>query len=225
MRYIYRMMLWGAAVMVLLAAVAAGQDVITEQADTPTEQIRGRFSFGGNIGAFAPKGDWAEHRYGQGVKQFSRGLFIEGILEFEIAKWGGLAITFGGGGLGTGDWVDYAASQDDEVTASARMYLFGFLFRPYLLNRPNQILKLDVGGGSISPSGSESFNNISYDYDFLYSRFVFITGLEYCHFFKPQLAVALRVGLLYADGGVQYSDGLTHSIYGMPLTIGIRFYP
>jgi len=213
--------------MVLFSAVAVSQETMMNPSDMPGGESRGRFSFGANIGTFEPRGDWADHPYAKGVKQFSRGLFMEGIIEFEVAKWGGFALSFGGCGLGTSDWVDYAASQDDQITASARMYLFGVYFRPYLLNRPTGILKLDVGCGSLSPSGSENYNDlhISYDYDFLKSGLVLITGFEYCHFFKPNLAVALRAGLLYADGAVEYADGPKHSIFGMPLTVGIRFYP
>jgi hypothetical protein len=190
-----------------------------------TEKEHGKLSFGAGVGLFQPMGTWTDHLYAPGVKQFSRGFTAEFFAEYQLGCWGGVAITIGGAKLGTGEWTDYVRSQGDDITASAHMYHYSILFRPYLWYRQDHILKLDFGFGGFNPQGNESYMFFSYDYTFLQNKFAAVAGIEYCRFFSPTLALALRLGFIYADGGVAFADGLTQNTMGMPLTIGIRFYP
>jgi hypothetical protein len=214
-RCIMYFLVLGGLLSVLLINTAAGQSEFT----------RGKFSFGGGLGIFQGTGEWTDHRYAPGVKQFSRGFAAEVMVEYGFARWGGIAATFGGGDLGTGEWVDFSRSLGDNITASAQMYHFSLTFRPYLLYRARDILKMDFGVGGFFPSGNESFLFFAYDYTFLYDRFSMVSGIEYCHFVKPNLALAARIEFIYADGAVEYADGLTQNAIGFPMTIGIRFYP
>lgn len=213
----------GIAAIFLLASPVLGQ--VDSTAAARPERTHGKFSLGGGIGVFQPVGRWADHRYAPGINQFTRGFMFEGVLEYELADWVGLGGVIGGGPLGTGEWVDYAASRGDDVRASARMFYLAGLVRLYLLNRPKYMLKLDLGGGTFGPSGQENFLGFSYDYDFLKSRGLALLGLEYCLFVKPKLALTGRSCFLMATDGVEYADGLKNTIYGFPVTIGIRFYP
>jgi hypothetical protein len=182
-------------------------------------------SFGAGFGVFQPMGEWTDHVYAPGVKQFSQGITGEFFVEYQLGTWGGFAFSAGGAKLGTGDWVDYARLQGDDVRASAHMYHYSFIFRPYLWYRPEFIIKLDFGLGGFYPHGNESFSFFSYDYSFLQNRFAVVSGIEYCRFFNPTLALAVRIGFIYADSGVEFADGLTQNTWGFPLTVGIRFYP
>ena len=215
MRHVNRACFAGLIVAVFLAAGVAGQ----------TEKPRGKFSIGAGAGIFQPLGGWADHRYAPGINQFTTGFALEFIVEYQLASWMGLAVTGGGGSLGTGEWVNYAQSLGDDITASAMMYDFSLLIRPYVLQRPAHVVKLDVGIGCFSPRGSETFQYFSYDYSFLKNGFAFVFGAEYCWFFKPKLALACHVGLTYTDCGVKYADDFSKAVMGMPLTIGIRFHP
>lgn len=215
MRNIDRILLSGLLMVLFWTTGAAGQ----------AEQAHGKFSIGAGIGVFQPMGDWTDHRYAPGVDQFSRGFLGEGIIEYQFGTWGAAAAFFSGSSLGVGDWEDYAQSMGDDVTANAHMYHYGVLFRPYLLYRPAHIVKLDFGIGVFQAKGNESFLYFSYDYTFLQDKASLITGIEYSRFFNRNLAISVRVGFLFADGGVNFADGFTQNVMGLPVTVGIRFYP
>lgn len=223
MRRIFMVLPIGIAAIFLLASPVVGQDDSTAAARP--ERTHGKFSLGGGIGVFQPVGSWADHRYAPGINQFTRGFTAEAVLEYQLADWVGLGGVIGGGGLGTGEWVDYAASMGSDVTASAKMFYLAALVRLYLLNRPKYMLKLDLGGGTFGPTGQESYLYFTYDYNFLKSQGLALIGLEYCLFVKPKLALAGRASLFIAADGVEYADGLKRTIYGLPITVGLRFYP
>jgi hypothetical protein len=234
MRSLINVLISCCIITILLAAGAVGQDEQPEEQpleqiqeqpqEAPKERLRGKFSLGAAGGIFLPVGSWADHRYAP-VKQFTGGFMIEFILEYQVGSWAAFAITGGGGGLGTDEWVNYAWSQNDEITSTARLYQFTFLFRPYVLQRPKHLLKLDFGVGIFAPYGNESFQYFSYEYTFLQDKMSFITGIEYCLFIKPKFALAARANLVYVGSGIKYADEYSQSVMGLPMTIGIRFYP
>lgn len=205
----------GVVLLLILASAACGQ----------TTETRGEFSIGANAGLFLPQGEWVEHPFAPGVDQFQKGVAIEGILEVEVMHWLGFALNFEYANLSTDDWENYAASKGSDVSASAYLVNFGGMFRPYLVNTPHGILKLDIGLNLVFPRGRETYGYISYDYDFLKTQVGLVTGIEYDLFVKYNLALSLRLGGVFVDQGVKYAGGEEHVLIGMPVMFGIRYYP
>lgn len=201
------------AITFLLTASIFGQ----ADADSKT------FSIGVGVGGFFPQDKWKEHRYASGIDQFQKGIAVEFDLEKKFWRWGGMAINFGYSHLGTGDWEEYARSQDDIVDASANMFHVGLLLKPYLITRQSDILKLDLGLNLFAPSGRETFEVVSYKYDFLKSQFGVIIGVEYNHILGDNIALGVNLAGVIVPAGVKYADDENHTIMGFPLTAGVRF--
>jgi hypothetical protein len=210
-----RLVLMGAVLLTLVGSNVLGQ----------TGEARGKFSVGLHAGMFLPMGAWTEHRFAPGVNQFQKGIYGGGILEMELGSRVGLGLEFGYEKLDVGDWVDYAALKGDRISASAEMGHIGILLRPYLLKRTRDLLKLDFGFALVFPSGQETYAPTTYTYDFMKANIGFVTGLEFDHFVSARMAIAGRLNVIMVSSGIKYADGVSHAIYGLPVSVGIRYYP
>jgi hypothetical protein len=180
-------------------------------------------SFGIGAGYFFPFGDWTKHRFA-GVDQFGGGIAVDMDFEWRVVPRLGLAMNAGYVRLGVGEWEDYAAAQGDDVDASAQMLNFGILVKPYLWFNDRQSLKLDLGLGVFFPDGKETFDDITYDYDFLKTKLGVSIGLEFDHSFNRNVALQIKASCVLVPSGVEYADGLSYTITGAPITVGLRYY-
>ncbi len=181
-------------------------------------------SVGIDAGLFLPQSNWKEHPYAPGVDQFKSGVALEFGLEVKLASWSGLAFNIGYLKLSTSDWEEFAASQGDDIKASAYITYLGPVFIPYLWSDKYNVLKLRFGLNLFISDGEETFSNSSYHYDFLAERIGLILGTEYDRFISERIALALKLSVVYVPSGVIYADGIKHNIIGLPVTIGVRFY-
>lgn len=181
-------------------------------------------SLGLEVGYFFPVGDWKEHRYATGADQF-RGSVAAGLdLEVRLFQSVGVAANIGYLRLGVGDWEKYAANRGDIVDASASMVHVGVLIKPYLWMDRYNVVKLRLGASLFFPSGQESFDRFTYEYDFLVTRLGYVAGIEFDRSLNRNTALALRISGIVVPSGVQYADGEKHSIVAFPITLGVRFH-
>lgn len=189
----------------------------------PGTAAGGEASFGVGVGYFFPFGDWTRHRFA-GVDQFGGGVAVDMDFEWRVVPRLGLAASAGYVRMSVGEWEDYAVGQGDAVDASAQMLNIGILVKPYLWSNNRQSLKLDMGLGVVFSTGKETFDNITYDYDFLKTKLGVSTGLEFDHSFNRNVAFQIKASGVFVPSGVEYADGLSYAIRGAPLTVGVRYY-
>ena len=176
-------------------------------------------------GVLWPVGDWTGHRFAQGVNQFQRGLAFGLDVEHRFSELASLSLTGGYGSLDVSDWENYARSRGDIIEGSAYMLYGGVRVNFYILNhRPNTV-KLGIGVLYLGMYGHEQFKSFAYDYNFLPGSSVgFLTGVEYEWSINDSFALTTKGDLVVTPSGVKYVDGKAYSIFGIPTTLGIRFY-
>lgn len=176
-------------------------------------------------GILWPVGDWMGHRFAQGVNQFQRGLAFGFDFEHRFSELASLSLTGGYGSLDVGDWENYASSRGDNIEGSAYMLYGGLRLNFYILNHRSNTVKMGVGALYLGTYGHETFRSFSYDYDFLPgSSVALLTGVEYEWSINDSFALTAKADLVVAPSGVEYVDGKGYSIFGIPTTLGIRFY-
>jgi len=182
-------------------------------------------SLGLDVGYYLPFGDWANHRFANGVNQFQSGLAFRGDLNFKVGRKFALAITGGYIDLNETDWEDYARKKGDQIGTSSSAAYFGLLLKPHLMVSQPDIIILEFGAGVFFLNGQETFMGITYAYDFLKGiRIGIIGGLEYERFLSEKFALSLRATCLIVPSGIHYADGLKHTITALPITAGVRVY-
>lgn len=182
-------------------------------------------SLGLDVGYCLPFGDWTNHRFANGVNQFESGLAFRGDLNLKVGRKFALAITGGYIDLNATDWEDYARKKGDQIKASSSAAYVGLLLKPHLLISHPDVIVLELGAGLFFLNGQETFNGMTYDYDFLKgTRFGIIAGLEYGRFLSESFALSFRATGLIVPSGIQYADGLEHTITAVPITAGVRVF-
>ena len=176
-------------------------------------------------GILWPVGDWTGHRFAQGVNQFQRGLAFGFDFEHRFSESASLSLTGGYGSLDVSDWENYARSRGDNIDGSAYMLYGGLRLSFYIFNHQPNTLKMGVGVLYLGTYGHEQFKSFAYDYDFLPgSSVALLTGVEYEWSVNDSFALTARADLVVTPSGVKYVDGKEYSIYGIPTTLGVRFY-
>ena len=182
-----------------------------------------RMSFGVDVGYFVPVGNWTEHRYAPGVDQFQGAGTV--MVEFATALSSRIHVApfFTSTRLGVGDWEKYARAQGDAVSASALMTSFGMAFRYYALRSDPSFFDFDLGITYFNLSGDESSAGYSYDYDFMKRGVGLLFGVGYMRRVSRDIALRASVRLIYDEDGVHYADGESRHVYGIPVTVGVRY--
>lgn len=176
-------------------------------------------------GVFWPVGDWTGHRFARGVNQFQRGLALGIEFEHRLSEVVGLAMMGGYGSLDVSDWEAYARSRGDNVEGSASVFYGGLRLKFYLFDHGSHTVKAGFGGLYFASHGQEQFRSFVYDYDFFSnSSAAFLAGIEYDLSVSNAIACMVKVDLVVLPSGVEYTDGKTYSIYGVPTTLGFRFF-
>jgi hypothetical protein len=175
-----------------------------------------------NFGYFAPLGDWKAHPYAPGVDLLKGGFTLGGELEGHLIGIN-FALFMNYTRFGMGDWVDYARSQGDYITASTSMVSTGLLAKFYFMRSWASFMDFDLGFAYCAFNGHESYDTYSYDYNFLRDEVGMVFGLGFWQTMSPSLALTLNIRTLILFEGVRYPDGVQHDIYGMPLTAGLRY--
>jgi hypothetical protein len=175
-----------------------------------------------NIGYFAPIGDWKAHRYAEGVDLLKGGFTIGGELEGRLIGIN-LALFMNYTRFRLNDWIDYARSQGDNITATTSMVSSGLLAKIYFMRSRASFMDFDLGFAYCAFNGHESYDTDSYEYTFLQNRGGMIFGLGFWQTMSPSLALTLNMRALLVFEGVRYADGLQHDVFGMPLTAGLRY--
>ncbi|HUI66144.1 MAG TPA: hypothetical protein VL126_14970 [Bacteroidota bacterium] len=180
-------------------------------------------SFGLRIGYTFSEGDWSKSRVAPNIVQFRGGLTLGADLEFALSK--GLAIVLDGGyeQLDGSDWANYVRSKGEYLSVNAWFAHGGLLLKPYLIATPQDMLGLELGGVALFGNGSETYQGVVYQYDFLKSFHVgFEAGIEYDRRISEKVAVTIRGGGIFVPGGVGYADGEDRTVISLPVTLGIR---
>jgi hypothetical protein len=206
----------------MIALVMGLSTAVLLPAANPPASCAAEYSIGIGAGYFLPVGDWKEHRYA-GVDQFAGHVAFQGDFEIRWSRLLGFALNAGYDHLGTGEWSDYAASRGDAVDASAFIFHAGIVWRPHLWEDRCNALSLLVGFNYSAPTGQETFEEITYDYDFMKDKIGYQLGLEFEHDISESLALMVSVSGLIIPGGVEYADGVSYTITGLPMTAGVRF--
>jgi len=189
-----------------------------------TEEYKPHSSIGLNVGYFFPQGEWNQNRIEQSVDHFKKGLSAECDLEIIVSGWWALAFSMGYTDLNVSDWEKYCASTNDTIKASAGIFYLGMSIRPYLMGSSTFNIKGQLGLGYFYLSGKETSEIASGKYDFLKSVFGLTGGLEFCQYVNNYTALTLRISCYIIPAGVDYADGeKTDNIYGLPVTLGLRF--
>lgn len=180
------------------------------------------YSIGIGAGYFLPLGDWKAHRYA-GVDQFTGHMAFQGDFEIRWSRLLGFAINMGYAHLGTGEWSDYAASMGDAVDATASIFFAGVMWRPHVWEDRYNALSLVIGFNYATPAGQETFEDITYDYDFMKAKVGYQLGVEFERDISRSMALMVSFSGLIIPSGIEYADGLKYTITGLPMTAGVRF--
>ena len=191
----------------LLPGLCAGQEV------TP--------SLGFDLGWFVPLGDWTAHPYAEGVQQFKGGPTLGGELELRIFGIN-MGFFYTHTKLDVDDWVNYALSQGDDISASCSMKIYGIVLKHYFGKEAPNLFDLELGLAHVSFDGRESHAGHSYPYNFLTSDAGFVLGLSYKRLLSPRVALVLNARGFMVWDGVRYVSGERQHIFGLPLTAGVR---
>jgi hypothetical protein len=180
-------------------------------------------SLGLDVGYFFPFGNWVNHRFANDADQFQGGFVFRGDLNFKVGRKFALAITGGYMNLDETDWEEYAGKMGDQITTSSSAAYLGLLLKPHLMISQPDIIILEVGAGVFFLNGQETFEGMTYDYDFLKgTRIGIIGGLEYERFLSESFALSIRATCMIVLSGIHYADGLEHTITALPITAGFR---
>lgn len=189
-----------------------------------TDELPGS-SLGLDVGYFFPFGNWVNHRFASGVNQFQSGLTFRGDLNFKVGRKFALAITGGYMNFDETDWEEYARNMGDQISTSSSAAYIGLLLKPHLMISQPDIIVLEFGAGVFFLNGQETFEGMTYDYDFLKgTRIGIIGGLEYERFLSESFALSVRASCLIVLTGIHYADGLEHTIIALPITAGVRVF-
>jgi hypothetical protein len=194
--------------------------LLSAAVSSPAEGARTSIGFG--AGYFFPFGDWKTHRYG-GFDQFGGGVTFQADTEIRFTQHLGMALNAGYINLGTGAWEDHAASGGDVLNASAYIFYAGVQFKPHLWEDRLHTFALLLGLNYCLSSGRETFQGTTYDYDFMKNKLGYLIGAEFARDISRNTALTISVSALIIPGGVEYADGLSYTITGVPLTAGLRY--
>lgn len=181
------------------------------------------FLVGIEAGYSLPVGEWKQHPYAPEVDQFTGDYTIGLSISYKFQRTLGLSLSGFYLKLNTDDWTSYAASQGDNVdaSASAQMIFLNLLY--FILHHRPQLLSMDIGLGYSSFAGKESFESYQYDYDFLRSGFGIGLGAGYTRFLNDQLGLMVNMKGFIMPSGIQYPDGQQNSVFLFSGTLGIRY--
>jgi len=84
-------------------------------------------------------------------------------------------------------------------------------------------LALILGLNYCFPSGRETFQSTIYNYDFMKIKFGYQIGIELDRYLGSNVAIAVSVSGLIIPNGIEYADGLSYTVMGVPVTAGIRY--
>ena len=181
-------------------------------------------SFGIDLGKFFPMGDWTEHRLGA-VDEFGGGFNIDFDLQFRPWRGGAIAINGGYRNISTDKWENYAAGKGDVVEASAYITNVGILLKPFLVARHPNLLKAELGVNAFFANGTEKFNGINNDMDYLLIQIGFIIGLEYALMLNEQFSLGIKSRFIFIPTGKKYADGMANfDITGFTGGLSLRFH-
>lgn len=206
-----------AAVIIIAVSLAAILSVAGPASADKTE-----VSIGLGAGYFIPFGDWKAHRYAD-IDQFGGGIAVQGDFEIRFTRRFGMALAAGYINLDTSDWENYAASWGDDVDASAQIVYIGLQFKPHVWKDRRHTIALLLGVNYCIPSGRETFLGTIYDYDFMKSSFGYLIGVELGRNLNRNVAITVSVSGLFIPNGIEYADGLSYTVMGVPVTAGIRY--
>jgi hypothetical protein len=179
-------------------------------------------SLGVDGGYFFPQGQWNDHPYA-GIDQFQKSWAFGGDLEVRLWQWGGIGVGGGYLGLDMSAWEDFARQTGDDLEASAEIWYYCFLFKPYISTTKPDMIKAHIGFGSVATTGQEIYGVQNYAYNFLKSKAGYFFGIEYDRYISRKAAIALKASFVIVPSGVEYADKRNYKIMGFPLTIGARF--
>jgi hypothetical protein len=180
-------------------------------------------SLGLGGGYFFPSGDWTAHPYG-GFDQFGGSYTIQGDVEIRFTRMLGMALSGGYIDLSMSEWKDYASSRGDVLDASASILIFGVQFKPHLWDDEFHTLAVTAGLNYCIINGRETFHGDTYDYDFLKDSLGYTIGVEFDRDISENTALTVSASVLIVPGGIEYADGLKHTVAGLPLAVGIRHW-
>ena len=176
-------------------------------------------------GYFMPTGGWTEHRYAPGVNQFGGGMNVGLDFEYQLGPKWSLAAVVQYAGLSTSDWENYVKDSGEYLDAQARLFNLALAVRPYIVSTRANKIKLEFGLGIAFLTGEESYQGLTYGYDFMVNgSFSLVAGVEHNWLFNEKGALVFRAGLLYAADGISYADGESLSPLGFPLSLGVRYW-
>jgi hypothetical protein len=179
-------------------------------------------SIGLDVGYFIPLGEWADHPFAEGVKQFKGSFKIGAELEFRLFSLP-MGLFYHYSKLDVSEWEDFANSQGSPIAASAYSSDFGIVFKIYVLKQKPSFLNLEIGGGYSSIQGRETFTEFSYDYTFLKPNACMIIGLNYRYMVAEKVLLTMGTRFFYLPEGVEYANRKTLDVTSLPVSLGVRF--
>lgn len=188
----------------------------------PVSAGKTEVSIGLGAGYFFPFGDWKAHRYAE-IDQFGGSLAIQGDFEIRFTRRFGMALAVGYFNLDTSKWENYAALWGDDIDASAQIVYIGLQFKPHMWEDSRHTLALILGLNYCFPSGRETFQSTIYNYDFMKIKFGYQIGIELDRYLSSNVAITVSVSGLIIPNGIEYADGLSYTVMGVPVTAGIRY--
>jgi hypothetical protein len=210
----HRVLALTASLLLLVAHDGAAQTA------EPTAKV---WTIGLAAGVRFPVGQWSEHPYAFGVRQFGTAWAASGELAYHTSDRFSIALVGGYGPLETGDWERYAAAHGDAVEATAWLGTIGLALRPCIWADPLNAVGLEFSGGILFSGGRESYGRHSYDYTFLPELAVMLGGgLEYERRLSDPVAVYARASFQISLADPAYGDGSGSMLQSIPLVAGIR---
>jgi len=184
-----------------------------------------RWSAGIYGGYALSTGDWKDHHYAEDVRQFNTDFSMTFDISLRLSEGWGLDFQTIYLRLNTNDWEDYVQSLGDRFSAQAGCLITPLVMRYAAWSDVRNQVSLLAGMGLAFGSGKESYNGISYDYDFLRGvDFAAIFGSEYNLMLKPPTALAVRGSLILIPSGVHYANERGRTIVAFPISVGLRFF-
>jgi hypothetical protein len=179
--------------------------------------------FGFDAGYFVPTGPWNNHPYAEGVALFDGGPTLAAEIEKKLTSVG-FSLGFSYSWLMTGEWETYAREKGESLSGSAHFYTIDFLFKVYLWVTRNYLFKLDIGFNYLQAGGRETYNENSYNYDFLTWGLGLSVGIEYDRFISQHMAFAIHARYVNALNVIDYSNDRTYNLAGFQINLGIKYY-
>jgi hypothetical protein len=201
------------AVLLLVSSDGIAQDT--------TNVARGSLGLRGGI--TWPLGDWTLSPVNGSVSMFSAGGTFDADLEFAISRRMTLAIAGGYAVLSGSDWEEYVASTGGKLTTSSYTIYFALMLRPHIIITRTDVLRIEFGAAINLPSGSETWEGRSYNYDFLkHPAYGIRGGVEYIRYISEGFGFSINVAVLIFPSGLQYTAGESQMVLSLPVTVGIR---